>query len=173
MPYGGSCCTYSTTFCVDLQRHYESNAQLRDVLENGAENELEELAHARQPGHFNTDHSERNRQMQVATSNGQITAAIPRFRGLELLYNSATFSVSQEIVVPEAEADMDTLTALKSSRGLVHAVTTAATVEEPPASNEVVPTAVSAVAQVFQAELTHLPDPRSYIEAMRSPDKEL
>lgn len=66
-----------------------------------------------------------------------------------------------------------TLTALKPEREIVHAVTTAITLDKSPGSNDVVHADVPAETQVFQGEFAHLPDPRIYREATRSPDKEL
>ena len=56
---------------------------------------------------------------------------------------------------------------------IVHAVSTAITVDQSPGSNDVVHAAAPAKTQVFQGESAHLPDLRNHREVMRSPDKEL
>ena len=68
---------------------------------------------------------------------------------------------------------MDNLNVLKPSHELVNAVTTAVQMDHSPVSGDVVNAVVAAVLQVFQAEFAHLPDPKNYRDAMRSPDKDL
>lgn len=60
---------------------------------------------------------------------------------------------------------MGTLTSLKPARAIFHAVPKTITVDESPASSDVVHAAVPAKTQVFQDEFAYLPDPRNYSEA--------
>nr|CCA19525.1 GK15001 putative [Albugo laibachii Nc14] len=152
----------------------QANSQLKDVLQNGEEFELEELARTRQAGYVAMDHTGAARQVQLVGSREQLSSVVPEptcgGTGQNDLRRSER---AKQKSFKMAEADMDILTVLEPSRALVNAVTTAVTVDISPAPHDVVNAVIAAVSQVFRSEFSHLPDLKNYGEAMRSPDNDL
>nr|CCA28337.1 AlNc14C2412G13231 [Albugo laibachii Nc14] len=140
---------------------------LKDVLQNGEEFELEELARTRQAGYVAMDHTGAARQVQLVGSREKLSSMGPEptcgGTGQNDLRRSER---ARQKSFKKAEADMDILTVLQPSRALVNAVTTAVSVDTSPTSHDVVNAVIAAVSQVFRSVFSHLPDPKNYREAM-------